>query len=324
MKQDNFIRDAIDESLSSVRFSERDARSVLRAVRNREEIPEHRPARRRRLQPVLAIAMTLVMIIPVGLFALRLSGTRPTAAPGIDHILPVSTPSASANPQSEFPADTDEINKAIQLARTCFESVCDTSIFSFEEYTVGTSCIQLDSRSREYTVTLTSIYGNGCSFSVTVAMPQAEVTHYTTPSLATVPAYIDSSQLKPAEGFSYSKLATWYTKYGPHLITWPQDAQAEFSRRYEGAMLRTAKEGELTADHAVTLAKELIAKHLPSQDKGIDLYGYAMLYSERAGADGIARYVVSVYPSAIEDTLPEPLGTVSFRPDGSDVVVTLN
>ena len=91
-----------------------------------------------------------------------------------------------------------------------------------------------------------------------------------------------------------------------------------------GAMLRTAKEGEITADHAVMLAKELIAKHLPSQDKGIDLYGYAMLYSERAGADGIARYIVSVYPSAIEDTLPELLGTVSFRPDGSDVVVTLN
>ena len=43
---------------------------------------------------------------------------------------------------------------AIQAARTCFETLCDTSIFSFDEYTV--SC----ERTRDaYTVLMTSIYG---------------------------------------------------------------------------------------------------------------------------------------------------------------------
>lgn len=315
MKQNNFIRDAIDESLSSVRFSERDARSVLRAVRNREEIPEQRPARKRRLQPVLAMAMTLVMIISVGLFALRAKQTgttRITAAPGSV----TSIPSATADPHADLIATadpsgyTDEESRAIRAARARFEAACDTSIFSFEEYAVSAN----RSKDGSYTVTMESIYGNGCTFVVRVAMPSGDVLESSTPELATTPVYLDNNA---------PEISAWHDKYGPHLITWPQGAQAEFSRRYEGAMLRTAKEGEITADHAVTLAKELIAKHLPSQDKGIDLYGYAMLYSERAGADGIARYIVSVYPSAIEDTMPELLGTVSFRPDGSDIVVNL-
>lgn len=319
MKQDNFIRNAIDESLSGVHFDAKDARSVMRAVRSREEEPARRPVRKPRLQPVFAMAMTLLILVPIGLFTLRarqLGSTHITATPGYDSILPVET----AYPQAVSPEDTDEVSKAIRLARTCFESVCDTSVFTFEEYTVKTSCLQHDAHSREYTITMTSIYGNGCSFSVTVSMPQGEITHYTTPLLATVPAYIDVSQMKPADGFSYSKITTWYNKYGPYLITWPQDAQAEFSRRYEGAMLRTAKDGELTAEQAVDLAKELIAKHRPVQSD-VALYGYSMLYSERAGADGLARYVVSVYPDEVSDTLPELLGTVSFRTDGSEVVV---
>jgi len=312
MKQDNFIQGAIDESLSGVRFDAKDAHTVLRAVRGSKKKPARRLTQTPRFQPVLAMAMTLLVLVPIGLFALRAQKTgttRISAAPGYDNILPVAT----GYPQAVPADDADEVSNAIGIARTCFESVCDTSIFSFHEYTVKTSCLQKDAHSRVYTVSMTSIYDNGCTFSVTVAMPQGEVMHYTTPALATVPTYIDISQLKPA---------SWYTKYGPHLMTWPQDAQAEFSRRYEGGMLREAKTGELTAQEATDLAINTVRLHLPVQ-KGIALYAYPMLYSERAGADGAARYVVSVFAAEITDTLPEALGTVSFRPDGSDLIADL-
>ena len=39
MKKNSIIRDAIDESLSGVRFGAEDARSVMRAVRTREPEP---------------------------------------------------------------------------------------------------------------------------------------------------------------------------------------------------------------------------------------------------------------------------------------------
>ena len=315
MKPENRIRPTIDESLSSVRFHTGDQRAVLHAVR------KHRNPRKRentgcpQIRFTAAMAMTLLMFIPLGLLTLRISGAHLPAAPGVDLLIPAATPAVTMYPQHSVSDDAGETGQAIAIARACFESVCDTSVFTFDEYDVKVTCLQHDSLSREYTVTMTSIYGNGCAFSAAVAMPQGEVTRHSTPSLATVPAYISQNT---------SEVAKWQDRYGPHLIAWPQDAQAEFSRRYEGAILRTAKEGELTAEQAVKLAADLVRKHLPAQE-GDTLCGYSQLYAERSQKDGVARYVVSVFPCAITgEELPEALGTVSFKTDGSDVVVTLH
>ena len=75
MKKNSIIRDAIDESLSGVRFGAEDARSVMRAVRTRE--PEHAaPPRRLRLDLAFACALLLILVVPVSYFALRAQSTR--------------------------------------------------------------------------------------------------------------------------------------------------------------------------------------------------------------------------------------------------------
>ena len=312
MKPDNSIRRAIDDSLGSVRFDASDAHAVLRRTRAARS-----PARThsgKQMRFALAMAMTVVMFIPAALFVLRAHSARTIVIPPADGST-AQTAQATAGPQTDVilpPETTFTANEseAIRIARACFESVCDTSIFTFEEYAVTT----LSAQDGTYTVTMESIYGNGCRFSVTVRLPEGDVLSYSTPALATTPAYIDASA---------PEIAAWYSKYGPYLMTWPQAAQAEFSRRYEGAILRSAQPGELSMSEAVTLAKDIVRKHLPAQE-GVALYGYAMLYSERAGANGVARYVVSVYPSMIEDSLPEALATVSFTAEGDDVVARLH
>lgn len=314
MKKDNRIHTAIDERLCTVHFDARDQRAVLRAVRGSASHPIRSTAKEPRRPFALAMAMALLLLVPLSLITLRLSTLRLSTAPGVDLIVPVSSPSVTAHTRDEFSYDGSETGQAIRIARACFESVCDTGVFTFDEYTVQASCVERSNDAREYTVTMTSVYDNGCVFSVVVAMPDGEVVRHSTPSLATVPTYLNPNT---------PQIAAWYRQYGPHLLTWPQETQAEFSRRYEGAMLRTAKEGELTAEQAVLLAKEKILTHLPAQDVDA-LHGYCVLYSERAGKDGAARYVVSVFPGMIDSVMPEALGSVSFRPDGSDVIVILH
>ena len=78
MKNDPRIRNALDESLSSVHFDARDMHRVLRAVREQEapvRKPTHRKRRPLRLDFMVAVATAALVIVPLSLFALRAQRT---------------------------------------------------------------------------------------------------------------------------------------------------------------------------------------------------------------------------------------------------------
>ena len=147
MKKDPSIRYAIDESLSSVRFNAQDERSVLRRVRaqRQEEKPPVRAKKHSlRLDFAFAMGMVLVLVIPLTVFTLHagslrtqrivpLADTNPSVDAPPVKVSETAQPAASAAPVSDCAIDE---SAAIRAARDCYNAVCDTSIFSFEEFTV--------------------------------------------------------------------------------------------------------------------------------------------------------------------------------------------
>ena len=319
------VKNAIDESLGSVRFNAQDARSVISAARS-GHAPQRRKKHRRPFRADLAFAFSLLLFValPVSLSAIRAKGsiTTITAAPGQPTANPVQTfdpiadpaaPSSTAAPTAaplaspaQEAAGVISESEAIRIARTCFEAHCDTDIFTFEEYEVQTA-ISEDAPA-QYTVTLSCVYKNNCSFSVVIAADSGEVLQYSSPKLATIPAYVNMNA---------PEVRAWFDKYGEHLFTWPQDVQAEFSRRYQGATLRMAKEGEISYEAALSAVSG------PVMDQAPDLFTafYPVLYSERASASGSAYYVVYCYAEEVTDTLPagEPM-IVSFDAKTGDIL----
>ena len=246
MKKDPSIRYAIDESLSSVRFNAQDERSVLRRVRaqRQEEKPPVRAKKRGlRLDFAFAMGMVLVLVIPLTVFTLHagslrtqrivpLADTNPSVDAPPVKVSETAQPVASAAPVSDSVIDE---SAAIRAARDCYNAVCDTSIFSFEEFTVtctlGASQYPADMEGdTQYTVVMESVYGNGCTFEVYVDALNGSVLH-SDPKYATLPS-ISALQSEKAQA--------WYKKNGSCLLTWQPAAQAEFSRRYEGATRREA------------------------------------------------------------------------------------
>ena len=203
MKKDPSIRYAIDESLSSVRFNAQDERSVLRRVRaqRQEEKPPVRAKKRGlRLDFAFAMGMVLVLVIPLTVFTLHagslrtqrivpLADTNPSVdAPSVK-VSETAQPVASAAPVSDSVIDE---SAAIRAARDCYNAVCDTSIFSFEEFTVtctlGASQYPADMEGdAQYTVVMESVYGNGCTFEVYVDAQNGSVLH-SNPKYATHPS----------------------------------------------------------------------------------------------------------------------------------------
>ena len=306
MKNDPRIRNALDESLSSVHFDARDMHRVLRAVRE-QEAPVRKSARQQRrplrLDFMVAVATAALVIVPLSLFALRAqraatSRITTVAAHGAQHVVSterpaghedviLATPSAAPVVGSGPSGVLDE-HAAIQAARACFEAQCDTTIFTFDEYAVDVCAASgEDGAPSSYVVTMESIYGNGCTFRVVVSAPDGAIISYSTPRLATVPAALDRQ---------CAEVQAWYDRYGEHLFTWPLDAQAEFSRRYEGGRLRMPREGEADPDAMLEAAKAYLARQAEHQaDIGLTLY--LSLCSERAFADGVARYQVYCFPA---------------------------
>lgn len=299
MNKDNPIRDAIDESLSGIHFDVKDMHSVMRAVRS--ERPCRRPRRALRPDLAFACAMTLLIVAPLALFALRAQGTGATpivSAAGIS----ASQPDTLAEPHADLilspePAYTAAETEAVRIARACFEENCDTDVFSFEEYAVS---VAPGEESGQYAVLMESIYGNGCSFTVVVSVTEGCALRYSTPRLATVPTYLDSSA---------PEIKAWYDKNGPYLFTWPQEEQAEFSRRYEGSVLRAAQEGEMTAEEAA-LAARTAAEQAFGLEEGSLPFAYPVLYAERSGEH--ATYVVYCTSEPVVDALPEAYFIVSL------------
>ena len=309
MKKDSAIREAIDESLCSVRFNAHDERSVMNAIHGRRAKARKRA---RRLNFVYAMSLLLLLVVPVTAFTLhaRRIGPAEIAAPAEDLILSpdaTAVPRASARPDASAAPSVLSEPEAIQAARACFESLCDTSIFSFDEYAV--SCQRSGSA---YVVLMTSIYGNGCSFSVTLDAASGEIIHHSSAELATQPTYLSEDSLE---------VQSWYAKYGRAVYLWAENVQVEFSRRYEGATLRAAKDGDITREQAQAIAMAEAKADYAAQglaDAAIEPLCYPMLFSERAFDDGIARYLVVCCPDRPADGNPEALKTAP------DVLVMIN
>lgn len=322
MKNDPRIRNALDESLSSVHFDARDMHRVLRAVRE-QEAPVRQSARRKRrplrLDFLFAVATAALVIVPLSLFALRAqraatSKITTVAAHGAqsavstekpdgreDVLLATPLPLSTAAPSTAGAMDEYD---AIQAARACFEAQCDTSIFTFDEYAVDVSAASgEDGAPSSYVVTMQSIYGNGCVFRVVVSAQDGAVISYSTPRLATVPAALDRQ---------CAEVQAWYDRYGAHSFTWPLDAQAEFSRRYEGGMRRMPEEGEMDADAIAAAAQDIFAAQAGSNAEACGSLCLS-LYGERAFADGVARYQVYCLPQSDTGELPESCTVLTLR-----------
>lgn len=322
MKNDPRIRNALDESLSSVHFDAKDMHRVLRAVRE-QEAPVRKSARRKRrplrLDFLFAVTTAALVIVPLSLFALRAQRTATSkistvAAHGTqsavstekpdgreDVILATPLPLSAGEPGS---AGVIGEYDAIQAARACFEAQCDTSIFSFDEYAVDVSAAPgEDGAPSSYLVTMESIYGNGCVFRVVVSAQDGAVISYSTPRLATVPTALDRQ---------CAEVQAWYERYGAHSFTWPLDAQAEFSRRYEGGMRRMPEEGEMDADAIAAAAQGILAGQAGSNAETSDIL-YLSLYAGRAFADGVARYQVYCLTQSDAGALPESCTVLTLR-----------
>ena len=329
MKKENHIREAIDESLQNIHFNAQDTRKVLRAVRSQSTEPAPRKASPQRnsgrLGYALAAAMLVMIIAPVSLIALRLhhdehpaiktiaaAPTEATSVP-LDIVLPADQIIDSSLIPSDDSLQADDgiftESDAIAAARACFEARCDTSIFTFEEYTVSVQAAfeyGSDPSAAHYEVSMKSIYDNGCSFRVIVSAPDGEIVSCSTPRLATVPMYLNSES---------PEVRSWYEEYGPYLFTWPLDAQAEFSRRYEGATLRMPREDEAdTQIIARRFGPHIHVSELTDDPDEHNLQYYITLCSERASADGVARYQVYCFAGQeITDTLPPTYALITFR-----------
>ena len=97
MKKDPTIREAIDESLCSVRFNAQDERAVLAAIHGRRAQAKKRA---RRLNFAFAMGLLVLLVAPVTAFTLhsRRLGTTDIAVPGCDPILsPAATAAAAAS-----------------------------------------------------------------------------------------------------------------------------------------------------------------------------------------------------------------------------------
>lgn len=316
MKSKTCCREAIDESLSGVRFNARDMRAVLSAVRE-QEAPQEAPVRagrHRRLDLVFSLALVAMVAIPVSLFAVnaRNAKTTPvtvaagaiTSAPSasvLPDAAPTDAPLATAQPE---PQDTLSEAEAIAAARACFEAECDTSVFSFDEYTVSLTETAETDGSPSMTVLMQSIYDNGCFFTVVLDAQNGGVLRFSTPQLATVPTFLNGES---------AEVQAWYDKLGPFAFTWSQENQAEFSRRYEGAALRMARSGELSAADAQATALKAASDTFAQLGETGAHYAYPALYGERASADGIARYFVRCYAQPVTQTLPSPCVLVTLR-----------
>ena len=243
MKKDPTICEAIDESLCSVRFNAQDERAVLAAIHGRRAQAKKRA---RRLNFAFAMGLLVLLVAPVTAFTLhsRRLGTTDIAAPGSDPILsPAATAAAAASaPPAATPLRALTEQEALQAARACFESVCDTSVFSFDEYAV--SC---ERQGDAYFVLMTSIYGNGCTFSVTVDALTGEILQHSPVDLATQPA---------SDAAVSAEAKTWTQKFGSNLFSWSADDQTEYARRYKGATLREPRSDEIPFEQAAQIASQ--------------------------------------------------------------------
>ena len=94
---------------------------------------------------------------------------------------------------------------------------------------------------------MTSIYGNGCTFSVTVDALTGEILQHSPVDLATQPA---------SDAAVSAEAKTWTQKFGSNLFSWSAADQTEYARRYKGATLREPRGDEISFEQAAQIASQ--------------------------------------------------------------------
>ena len=131
---------------------------------------------------------------------------------------------------------------------------------------------------------MTSIYGNGCTFSVTVDALTGEILQHSPVDLATQPA---------SDAAVSAEAKTWTQKFGSNLFSWSAADQAEYARRYKGATLREPRGGEIPFEQAAQIASQAAKAVFKANGLSADApLCYPMLYAERADENGVAHYRV--------------------------------
>ena len=323
-KKETQIRASIDESLSGIRFNAQDRRTVMQAIHNHKEKAPRK--RRFHLEFVFTALLLVLLASPVALLTLR----RPilSTAPGSETASPAETP-ASGSADTVFPASPltsptalpDAVpagtsnpsaaplkqSEAIRLARDCYNALCNTDIFTFEEFTVAVSFDPQAGKNGAYIVNMTSIYGNGCTFSVTLDAQTHSILAHSDPEQATLPAELleDSPEIQ-----------TWFARNGPLLFTWSPEDQQEFSRRYEGGVLRTARPEEISFEQAAQLAAQASQSAFRSLGHTVSSPAcYPTLQTASVYTD--AHYVVYCFPHAVTDQIISPCVLVTMQTDGT-------
>ena len=208
MKHHNYVRNAIDGSLSAVRFTYQDRQAVLRAIRQTGALQ----TRRRictKAEFLAAAAMLVLIAAPLSMLtlrALRMQTTDISAAYAGEAEKAEETEETSSAQDivltaAHLPAAIPE-SEAVRAARACFEAHCDTTVFSFEEYTVS---VALSAGSAQYVVSMQSIYDVDCSFQVIVSAADGSVISHSAPERATMPklpagSTFDSTQYASSSG----------------------------------------------------------------------------------------------------------------------------
>lgn len=305
------VRDAIDASLSSVRFGEADERAVFRAVSGRGRRTREK---RRTFAPQLGFALAALVLVaaPLYLSLFRAQDERiVAAAPGAGATAtadatdapaagtPLPTPAAG---EAEKSADVDAVEAVTRAARECFEAECDTAVFSFDEFAVSVSEGAREGGETLYSVTLESLYDNGCAFTALVAYPSLEIVQHSTPELATNPTF-----------FAGAGKEDFYERFGPYPFTWDEQTQIEFSRRYEGGACRAPREGELTREQAKGAAEKAVREDARFAASFPEVYAYPMLYDRQVNGDSVPRYLVYCFAAPVEDGLSGPCALVTLR-----------
>ena len=318
MKKDNSIRDAIDESLHDVHFSMQDMHRIMRAVRDSEEPCTPVRRRRFRLDFVFATALVALIFVPLTMLTLRsqrtqlstISGQTATSSSSLTTEQPTPRIASAAKDESLLPSDACiSADEAVQIARNCYESHCDTSVFTFDEFTVevtyihGVNAEDGSSTPGTYQVTMESIYGNGCTFVVIIDVNTGEVLHYTSPEQATIPAYLPASS---------PEVQAWYEKNGPYVFTWSQADQVEFSRRYEGAALRAAGDDVIPDSQAQAVAVQASKDAFASLGFSGTPVCYTLLYDSRTSANERPYYVVYCFQESVTDAITAPYVLVTL------------
>ena len=131
---------------------------------------------------------------------------------------------------------------------------------------------------------MTSIYGNGCTFSVTVDAITGEILQHSPVDLATQPA---------SDAAVSAEAKTWTQKFGSNLFSWSAADQTEYARRYKGATLREPRGDEISFEQAAQIASQAAKAVFEANDLSADApLCYPMLYAERADENGAAHYRV--------------------------------